>query len=85
MLTTAARTASPALERSRQRMQANFVAAKVPLRWTRRTESKSSSVIDTIILSRMMPALLTRMSSPPNASYAVATMFSAPPKSETSS
>ena len=81
----AARMVSPALERSRQRMQANLVAANVPLRCTRMTESKSSSLIDTIILSRMIPALLTRMSSPPKASYAVAIMFSAPPKSDTSS
>ena len=45
--------------------------AKWPLRWTRMTASQSSSVMLKLIASRRMPALLTRMSSRPNASTAV--------------
>ena len=68
VFTTAARIVSPALVRSRQRAHAWWVVAKVPFRWTRMTESKSSSDMDTIILSLMIPALLTKMSWPPKAS-----------------
>ena len=45
----------------------------VPLRWTAITWSNCSSVILRIVASRVIPALLTMMSRPPNRSTAAAT------------
>src|SRR5437588_7489392 len=61
------------------------VQLNVPLRWTAMTASKSLSSILTRVLSRMIPALLTRMSRRPKASRAVCTMRPAPSNSLTES
>ena len=57
----------------------------VPFRCTRMTESKSSSDIVKIILSRKMPALFTSTSSRPYVSIAVSIIPFEALKSETSS
>ena len=51
---------------SRMRTAAARVQVNVPRRWVVMTASKSSSVIFQSVVSRRMPALLTRMSSRPN-------------------
>ena len=71
-------TSSPALARLRQWTAAKCDRAKWPFRWTRMTSSQSDSSMLKLILSRRMPALLTRMSSLPQASTAWATRASAP-------
>ena len=55
-------TSSPAFTCSRQWAAAKRVGTKWPLRWTSMTSSHSSSVIDTSMRSRRMPALLTSTS-----------------------
>ena len=60
-------TVSPALACSRQWAAAKRVGTKWPFRCTSTTSSHSSSVIDTSMRSRRMPALLTSTSSRPNA------------------
>ncbi len=65
--------ASAALDRARQCAAAKWVVLKWPFRWTRITESHSSSDIEKTIRSRRMPALLTRMSSCPNSATANST------------
>ena len=52
--------------------------SRVPIRWTSSTSSKSASSILAKVLSRRMPALLTRMSMRPQASIASSTMRSTP-------
>src|SRR5437762_2234039 len=61
---------SPALARARQCMAAKWVGAKWPLRWTLMTASQSASSMLKLMRSRRMPALFTRMSSPPSSSVA---------------
>ncbi len=75
----------PAFDCSRQYTAAWCDGAHVPLRCTRITESKSSSVIEKIMRSRRIPALFTSTSSLPNVSIAWWTMARAPSKSATSS
>jgi hypothetical protein len=74
---------APRLASSRQYAQACLVIAKVPLRWTAMTASKSSSVIENSILSRKMPALLTTTSRWPKVVAARAISFSVAPQSVT--
>ncbi len=69
----------------RQYAEACRIVLKVPYMCTLTTASKSSGVIENIILSRRMPALFTSTSSPPNASIAVFTMLPAPSWSATQS
>src|SRR5437763_14687917 len=61
------------------------VQLNVPLKCTPTTASKSDSSILSSVLSRMMPALFTRMSTLPNESSAVCTMLAAPANSLTES
>ena len=50
-----------------------LIIKNVPLRFTLSTASKSSGVMRRASLSRVMPALFTRMSTPPSASLIWAT------------
>jgi len=63
VLITRASFAFPAFARSRQCDAAQRVGAKVPRRWTRMTESHSSTDMLVSIRSRRMPALFTNVSS----------------------
>lgn len=56
---------------SRMSAAALRVPFQQPLRWTLMTWSKCSSVIVRIVASRVIPALLTMMSTEPNVSRAV--------------
>ena len=61
-----AQTGPPAaLDASRQYAVAARQVPMWPLRCTRTTSSNASSVIEKIILSRVKPALLTRIESEP--------------------
>ena len=80
----APRSSSPALTRARQWAVTWRVGQKCPLRWTLMTASQSSSSIEKIIRSRRKPALLTRMSTCPQASMACCTISPAAAKSATS-
>ena len=73
----------PSFDSLRQYTDAWCIVLKAPYMCTFTTASKSSGVIENIILSRRMPALFTRMSRRPNASIAVPMMFLAPSKSVT--
>src|SRR5689334_22717340 len=75
---TLASTASPAFRRSRQCAAACRSVAKCPFRWTCTTASHSSSVIETTMRSRRIPALLTSTSSRPQTPTAVSTSDRAP-------
>ena len=63
--------------------QAAWVTYAVPFRCTSMTMSHSSRVMFLNVLSRRMPALLTRMSMRPKASIAVWTIDFAPSRSDT--
>src|SRR4051794_7249399 len=76
-------TCSPRLHASRQYAQACRVIAKVPLRWTATTASNSSSVMETSIRSRTIPALLTTTSSRPNRATVFSTSACVPAQSVT--
>ena len=66
VITTRPSTDSPALEHSLQWAMAWRAGAKWPFRWTRVTESHSSSLMLASIRSRRKPALHTRASKRPN-------------------
>ena len=57
--------------------------AAVPFRWTPTSRSKSASVIAAMLAGRLMPALLTTMSSPPKVETACSMMVAAPAQSAT--
>ena len=78
VLMIAARGWRPSLDSLRQYCEAWLIVLKAPYMCTFTTESKSSGDIENIILSRRMPALLTKMSSRPNASIAEPMMPLAP-------
>ena len=84
VLMTRATRWRPSLASARQYAPACRSGAKWPLRCTRMTASHSSSEVLTSIRSRTNPALLTRMSSPPNVSIACWTIAAAASKSATS-
>ena len=85
MLTTRPYTGPPAaLLASRQCTAAARDVAACPLRWTRMTSSQSDSERLKIILSRRIPALLTRMSIDPKVLTASCTRRSPSDQSETS-
>ena len=71
------------LNRARQYAAACRLGQKWPFRWTAITASQSASSMLKLILSRRIPALFTRMSSPPNTLTAWSTMRPAPSKSVT--
>ncbi len=85
MLITRPSTGLPALDSLRQCSAAWRVGQKVPRRCTRITVSQSSSERLTSMRSRSTPALLTRASSRPNSSSAVAMRRAAPSVLATSS
>ncbi len=60
-----------------------MVTLTLPMRWTSTTFWKSSSSILANVLSRRMPALLTRMSTDPNRLTASSTIRCAPARSVT--
>ncbi len=71
-------TGSSAFARSRQCVTACLIMSQVPLRCTWTTESNSSSVIETSVRSRRIPALFTSVCRPPKVSIAAATIDFAP-------
>ena len=83
VLTIRPKASPPALTFSRQYLATWWLGAKVPFRWTLITASQSPSVIENIMRSRRIPALLMRMSQLPNVSMACWTISPAASKSAT--